>query len=116
MKGTPGAKSPHEAFYYYQMDQLQCVRSGKWKLHLPMEAKKRNWGEPEGKTPLQLFNLETDIHEDHDVSKQYPDVVTRLLELAEKMRQDIGDVDRVGANQRPAGWVDTPQPQRLNNQ
>lgn len=30
-----GTKSPHEAFYYYQMDQLQAVKSGKWKLHLP---------------------------------------------------------------------------------
>ena len=49
--GEKGAKSKHEAFYYYQMDQLQCVRSGKWKLHLVLESKKRNWGKPEGKKP-----------------------------------------------------------------
>lgn len=113
MTGAANAESPHEAFYYYQMDQLQCVRSGKWKLHLPMASKKRNWGKPEGETPLKLFDLVSDIHEDHDVSAQHPDVVKRLLKLADKMRYDIGDLDQAGENQRPAGWVDTPQPQLL---
>ena len=113
MSGAAHAKSPHEAFYYYQMDQLQCVRSGKWKLHLPLASKKRNWGKPEGATPAKLFDLSQDIHEDHDVSAQYPDVVKRLLILADKMRYDIGDVDWQGENQRPAGWVDQAQPQLL---
>ena len=27
--------SPHEAFYYYGGEELQAVRSGKWKLHFP---------------------------------------------------------------------------------
>lgn len=113
MTGATDAVSPHEAFYYYQMDQLQCVRSGKWKLHLPMESKKRNWGDPEGKTPMRLYDLTNDIHEDHDLSEEHPDVVERLLKLAQDMRQDIGDLDKAGINQRPAGWVETPQPQLL---
>ena len=25
--------SPHEAFFYYQQDDLEAVRSGRWKLH-----------------------------------------------------------------------------------
>ena len=33
--GEAGAKSPHEAFFYYSGDELQAVRSGKWKLHVP---------------------------------------------------------------------------------
>jgi arylsulfatase A-like enzyme len=113
MSGAPGATSPHEAFYYYQLDQLQCVRSGRWKLHLPMQMKKRNWGDPEGKTPLQLYDLKTDIHEDHDVADEHPDVVSRLLSLAEKMKKDIGDAGVKGQNQRPAGWVKEPKPQLL---
>ncbi|MDP6524635.1 MAG: sulfatase [Kiritimatiellia bacterium] len=113
MSAAPGAKSPHEAFYYYQMDQLQCVRSGKWKLHLPMDSKKRNWGKPEGKTPVQLFDLEENIAEDKDLSRQHPEVVDRLMKLADKMRQDIGDLDKAGANQRPAGWVEKAQPRLL---
>jgi arylsulfatase A-like enzyme len=115
MSGTPGATSPHEAFYYYQIDQLQCVRSGRWKLHLPMEMKKSNWEDPVGKTPLQLYDLKTDIHEDHNVADEHPDVVSRLLALAEKMRKDIGDAGVKGQNQRSAGWVKNPRPQLLKN-
>jgi len=113
MSGSPGASSPHEAFYYYQMDQLQCVRSGRWKLHLPMESKKTNWGDPVGKTPLQLYDLKTDIHEDHNVADEHPEVVRRLLSLAAEMKKDIGDAGVKGRNQRPAGWVKNPRPQLL---
>jgi len=116
LSGQPGAKSPHEAFYYYQMDQLQAVRSGRWKLFVPMESKKRNWGKPEGKAELLLFDLETDIHEDRNVADQHPDVVQRLLALAERARQDLGDVDRPGKGQRPAGWVDQPAPRLMETQ
>ncbi len=106
LSGEEDAVSPHEAYFYYQMDQLQAVRSGKWKLFVAMESKKRNWGKPEGKTPLKLFDLETDIHEDHNVADQHPDVIKRLLALADNAREDLGDTDRPGKNQREAGWVD----------
>jgi hypothetical protein len=39
--------------------------------------------------------------------------VTRLLALAEKAREDLGDVDRPGKNQRLAGFVTEPTPRRL---
>jgi arylsulfatase len=35
MSGEPGAKTPHEAYYFYRHNELQAVRSGKWKLHFP---------------------------------------------------------------------------------
>jgi arylsulfatase len=38
MTGEPGAKSPHEAFYFYNYLRLNAVRSGKWKLVLPRPA------------------------------------------------------------------------------
>jgi len=110
LSGQPQAHSPHEAFYYYQMDQLQAVRSGPWKLFVAMDAKKRNWGKPEPAQPLKLFNLATDIHEDTNLATAKPDVVKRLLALAEKARQDLGDTDRPGAGQRKAGWVEKAAP------
>ena len=116
LSGQPGAKSPHEAFFYYQMDQLQAVRSGKWKLFVPMESKKRNWGKPEGKTELKLFDLAADIHEDNNVAPANPEVVQRLLALAENARKDLGDVNRPGKGQRPAGRVDEPSPRLLQVQ
>ena len=106
LSGKEGATSPHEAFCYYQMDQLQAVRSGKWKLHLALESKKRNWGKPIGRVDVRLFDLEADVHEDRDVSAGNPEVVKRLLDLAERARRDLGDVGRKGEGQRPAGWVE----------
>lgn len=44
------------------------------------------------------------------MSAQHPDVVKRLLALADAIRDEIGDVDRPGRGQRPAGWVENPQP------
>ena len=35
LAGEAGAKSPHEALYFYWGRELHAVRSGKWKLHLP---------------------------------------------------------------------------------
>ncbi len=110
ISGRADAKSPHQAFYYYQMDQLQAVRSGRWKLHLSLKPKKRNWGQPEPEAPLQLFDLKSDIGETRDVSDDHPDVVSRLMALAEEAREDLGDVDRPGRNQRPAALVDAPKP------
>jgi len=36
-----------------------------------------------------------------------------MLALAEKAREDIGDIDRQGKNQRPAGFVADPTARRL---
>jgi arylsulfatase len=35
--GQAGARSPHEALFFYAGDELQAVRSGKWKLHFAHE-------------------------------------------------------------------------------
>ncbi|MFN5077430.1 MAG: sulfatase-like hydrolase/transferase [Planctomyces sp.] len=35
LEGVPNAKAPHEALYFWAGDELQAVRSGRWKLHLP---------------------------------------------------------------------------------
>ena len=95
------------------MDQLQAVRSGDWKLFVPMDSKKRNWGMPEGKTPLKLFNLAKDIHEDENLADKNPEVVKRLLAHAERAREDLGDVNLPGQGQRKAGWVENPAPRLL---
>jgi arylsulfatase A len=115
VSGQKGAKSPHEAFYYYQIDQLQAVRSGNWKLHLPLKPKKKNWAAPIPESPLQLYDLKANIAETTNVADRHPDVVKRLLALANKARDDLGDLNRKGKNQRPAGWVESPKPLLLSS-
>jgi arylsulfatase A-like enzyme len=115
MAGEPGAKCPHEALYFYWQHHLQAIRSGRWKLHFPHKydtlAGKPGGkdGKPaeytEQKTPLALYDLESDVGETKNVADQHPDVVRRLEALAEQAREELGDsaTDRKGKGVRPPG-------------
>jgi arylsulfatase A-like enzyme len=108
----PGAASPRDesGFFYYFMDQLQAVRSGPWKLYLPLENKYTNLGRKTTAAKLELYDVRNDVSEIREVSAQHPEVVKRLLALANIARAELGDGDRPGAGQRPAGWVENPSP------
>lgn len=94
-------QSPHEALYYYWLNELHAVRSGPWKLHFPHPFRSLD-GNPPGadgtpapykqlKTDLALYNLSSDIGEQHNVADQNPEVVARLTKLADKIRSELGD-------------------------
>jgi arylsulfatase len=57
------------------------------------------------KIEQSLFHLESDVGETNNVAGEHPDVVERLLKLAEEARADLGDslTKRTGANVRPSG-------------
>ena len=74
----PGAKTPHEAFFYYRGWALEAVRSGKWKAILYAKGAD---GQPA--KPHDLYDLKADIGEKRNVAAANPDVVTRLAALAE---------------------------------
>ncbi len=117
--GEPGARNPHEAYYfYYQVNELQAVRSGDWKLFFPHTARTMG-GRESGKggipgkykplpVTLELYNLGDDIGETKNVATEHPDVVKRLEALAEKAREDMGDslTKRKGSGARDPGcWT-----------
>jgi len=60
-----------------------------------------------------LCDLNKDFREDVDVSEKYPKVVERLLALAEKARDELGDINHKGNQQRPAGFVSNLKPRLL---
>jgi arylsulfatase A-like enzyme len=109
--GEEDNASPYDekGFFYYQIDQLQAVRSGPWKLYLPLEAKRRTLAAKTYPSPAQLFNVREDFRETEEVAARHPDIVKRLQGLAEQARTELGDVDLIGAGQREAGWVDDPK-------
>ncbi|QDU63649.1 Arylsulfatase [Planctomycetes bacterium Pan216] len=115
IEGKPGAKSPYEAFYYYNADQLQAVRSGPWKLFLPLDSFRSHphFKKGESSEPL-LFNVVEDIGSTKNVATSHPEVVARLTELAERARKELGDQGRPGQQQRPLGQVETPTPRLLS--
>jgi arylsulfatase A-like enzyme len=109
--GEDGARSPHEAFAYYERDQLQAVRSGPWKLFLPLETFERHPRfRPGSPAEPLLFHLENDVAGRENVLAAHPDVVARLTAVAETFRAELGDRGRPGAGVRPAGRVDQPTP------
>ena len=113
--GQPGAKSPYEAFYYYYLEQLQAVRAGRWKLYLPLSDWWEDFRRNSRDSPARLVDLVDDPGEKQNLADERPEVVRRLLALAEQARQDLGDVNRPGRNQRPAGHADHPTPRRLES-
>jgi arylsulfatase A-like enzyme len=96
--------SAYEAFYYYDRDQLQAVRSGKWKLHLPMENRFRAHHTDEiFAIGTELYDLENDIGERNNVASEHPELVNRLISLANKARQVFGTEDQPSPYIRRAG-------------
>lgn len=112
--GEPNASSPYDVFFYYAKDQLQAVRAGRWKLHLSHEEK-YNEIHRHAMVPgrLLLVDLDADISENTNLADARPDVVDRLLVLADSARQDLGEVHHAGRQQRPPGFVAEPVPLRL---
>ncbi|GIW92519.1 MAG: arylsulfatase [Pirellulaceae bacterium] len=116
ISGQPGARTPHETYYYYWNRELQAIRSGPWKLHFPhtyrsLDGPPGQDGKPgkytQKRCGLELYNLEKDIGETNNVAEQHPQIVERLQELAQQARLDLGDSLQgiTGKNIRPAGHV-----------
>ncbi|QXC59383.1 sulfatase [Aquihabitans sp. G128] len=98
----PEATSPHEAFLYYWMDDLEAVRVGRWKLHLAKHGSVRR----------ELYDLEEDPGEAHDVLAAHPDVEAAIEVHVEAARRSLGDArtGRAGEDRRPVGRVPDPVP------
>jgi arylsulfatase A-like enzyme len=100
--------SPREAHYYFANYNLQAVRQGAWKLAIKPQ------NEAMGKVPLddakgkepRLYNLDADIAEHNNVADKHPDIVAKLLALANKMDEEIGG--KSPKARRPAGEVEKP--------
>jgi len=105
LEATPGAASPSAAVYFYYGVELQAVRSGRWKLHLPhtyrtviQPGMNGNPGQEEDRTiPLSLFDLDVDPGETTNLVEQYPEVVSQLMQAATTFDADLK------MNQRPVG-------------
>jgi arylsulfatase A len=105
LEGVPGAVSPTDTLYFYLHEELQAVRRGHFKLHLPhsyetvvVSGADGSAGQDEQKKlPLSLFDLDADPGETTDLSAEYPDVVGELTTAASAFDADLK------ANARPAG-------------
>ena len=100
IEGIPGA-NPRDELYYYYGENLIAVRKKNYKLVFPHVYRSYENVEPgenlhpgaysQGKSGLELYDLDTDIEESTDISKQFPTIVNELEELGEKARLILGD-------------------------
>lgn len=115
ISGEVGAKSPTKEFFYYKGWNLEAIRSGMWKLHLPHDYNQViNSEELNGhgqrrkniksKIELSLFDLSTDIGETTNIADQNPEIVKALLAKIETMKKDLGNSEASGSGKRESGW------------
>ena len=108
IEGIPGA-NPRDELYYYYGENLIAVRKKNYKLVFPHVYRSYENVEPgenlhpgaysQGRSGLELYDLDTDIEESTDISKQFPAIVNELQELGEKARLILGDklTGKIGA-------------------
>lgn len=107
-------ESETNVFYYYQKQQLQAIRWGKWKYHLPLAERIIGPHSPATEpSEARLYNLNEDIAESVNQLEKYPEVMVKMNSLIDSVRQDMGDWGYEGRNQRPAGLIDEPFPRLL---
>ncbi|MGB5387540.1 MAG: sulfatase, partial [Eudoraea sp.] len=113
-------ESPQEAYYfYYRVNELHGVRYDKWKLYFP-----HNYRTMEGQQPgkdglpgdyvyfdlkeIELYDLSVDLSETTNVAGKYPEVVEKIKQLADTMRNKLGDSlkEMNGTENRPAGTIE----------
>ena len=116
LTGTKGAASPYEVFYYYRRRQLQAVRWGDWKWHLPLANTFPNWTTANQKgrgRPGKLVNLKTDLAEKVDVTAANPKVMAKMRELVAQAEAALGNEGRQGKDRRPATTLKSAKPMVL---
>ncbi len=114
--GDSGAKSKYESFLYYRRRQLQAIRMGDWKYHLPLKAIHPNWTTPKTEAPgrsAKLVNLKDDLAELNDVSQANPDVVATMQAIARKAIEELGNDSSQGTEQRSALTLESSAPMVL---
>jgi arylsulfatase len=121
--GQPNAKNPHEAYFcWYANNQLQALLSGdgRWKLQLP-HTYRTLAGRPGGKDGIpakyenrdieqpELYDLTSDVGEATNVADRHPEILQRLLALADEGRAELGDTltKREGRSVREPGRLAT---------
>lgn len=100
-------RSSEEPFFYYNCENLQAVRVGEWKMHLPRSAEQLPfWEKNKAFLKLEkpvLYHLKADKGESEDVAGNHPEIVSRLEALAEETRGLLGEYGQRGKGQRPTG-------------
>lgn len=82
--------SPHDYLYFFNNEEITAVRSQKWKFVVGSHYRgglfrfERNYYRPG-----LLFNLEKNPEEQFSYTREYPEIVEKMLEWLEKGREEL---------------------------
>lgn len=102
ISGQEGAKSPNDAFYFMSRNDVQAVRAGKWKLHVPHRY--HSIVEP-GKDGMPgkivwnqldtaLYDVVSNPAETIDLKDKYPKIVKKLTAMIANFDEDLKNNSR----------------------
>lgn len=77
-----GKEQPRHEYLYWKMRGKAAVRQGKWKAV-----------RPGADLPLELYDLDNDIGESHDIAREHPEQVQRMQEIVARY-DGTDDTDR----------------------
>jgi len=80
------AEGARDHFYYLCRNELHGVRKGKWKLLVPNRKNYYGYVKDRGSNETELYNLESDIGEKHNLAGQHPEIVSEMFELIKAFR------------------------------
>ena len=82
---------PAKEFYYFNGQELQACRHGRWKAKKPFKG--HVYGEPLAH-PWLLFDLERDPGETTNLADRHPAILASLQMKMDQFRKDLGDVPK----------------------
>ncbi|QEG34011.1 arylsulfatase [Bythopirellula goksoeyrii] len=80
-----GEQAQHDFLYweFFKEGGKRAIRSGDWKgVQLGMKQSRK---------PIELYDLRSDLSEEHDLADEHPEVVARLERLMDSAHSDSGD-------------------------
>lgn len=99
------ARSDEQPFFYYNCENLEAVRVGQWKLHVPTTKEEMAWWDKRKQavsTP-ELYDLSSDKSESNNLASANPERVSEMLKLAQVTELKLGAYQARGSEQRATG-------------
>ena len=109
LSGGKLARPVDQPFFYYNCENLQAVRYGDWKMHLPRTKEQVPFWETNKAffkldKPV-LYNLRDNVAESKDVAAEHSEIVEKMMKMVETIRPELGEYQKRGSGQRPTGSV-----------
>jgi arylsulfatase A len=114
---NPGAAREPRPYFYWHAGYLMAVRYGEWKVNMlaqfseeqRADIMKSTYNNTRFPDRIELYNLNSDPGELKDVSDGNPEVVRKLMGMAEKQRSELGEYTNKGPEVRKTLSVETPE-------